>query len=128
MYLHLSSDDRAFAANIPWDFVVNLPTHVALEQGNWKIALVDIAIDNLMRVREDLFVFCDVVEHETFAIKAFRPLLNVVRKLGPIERPHFLTVATESLHRIRVYIRDKNMSIPTRRVSAVRCTLQLKRK
>lgn len=129
MRLYLSSFDSTniHRDNNAVDFIVELPAAIALEKDRWKVALVDFSFigTRKRRAEEDLYVYSDIAEHETFVSDAYRPLLDIVDSSGQLLHPHFVTVAEDYLHRIRIYIRAYNYTKPTITARGVRCTLQL---
>lgn len=132
MDLYLSSSDSISInnENSALDFTVELPTPLHLEQNKWKVALTHFKVMGYRKKSfgVDLYVYSDILEHETFVLDAYRPLLDLVDSPGPILHPHYVTVAEEYIHRIRVYIKTKHHRTPIISGNGVRCTLRLKRK
>lgn len=133
MLLQISSlqSSSFYDANSPWDFTVDLPTPIPLDTKKWKIGLTDIKLmryenQKTWETGEDLYVFTDVAEHETFVFGSFHPLLAIVDENGKIDTPHFISVSREFIHRVRIYIRDRHMKFPSIKVDFLRCSLHLK--
>lgn len=132
MLLYLSSKDspKSHKDNHVWDFIVSIPKPLKLSQDKWELALLEVKLEDSKKkiFNQDLYIYTDIVEHEAFVKDAFRPLLAIVDKNGKIEKVNYMTVATEFLDHVRVYIRDELMNTPTIHATAARCTLRLKRK
>ena len=119
-YIYLSSDDSLeyFPNNTNFDFTVELAQEF---RGAYRLALCEIYFTPAI---EDLYVFCDVCSRSR-VLDDLLPLLRIVRAPGEFANLYYQELTRPILQRIRLYIRDKSLNIPSTDIGTVRCTLRL---
>lgn len=117
VYVHLSSEDslEMYPRNNSFDFIVELPEPLDKE---YSVALVDFNAN----VTEDLYVFCDIIE-SSYCRDQNLPLLRIVSTAGEVNRVQLYKSSRSSIQRIKIYIRDKDLKVPTNSIGPVRCSL-----
>ena len=127
MYLFLSPSDSlaTYPTNNSWDFMVTLPKTLALE-GKWVCSLTDIDYSGKLKGKE-LYVFCDLCEGSCVNGKIL-PILRIVDRSETFFKLYDMDVSRSQISQVRVYIRDKNLRIPSFDSEALRCTLRLRKK
>lgn len=120
-YIYLCSTDSLeyHPTNTTWDFTMELPQTL---YGHWQCALGEISYTS---ITEELVVFSDFCEASCINDRIM-PVLRVVSQSGEIERLQFVPLNLINVQRIRIYVRDRNMNVPTHDVGPLRCTLLLK--
>ena len=119
-YIYLSSDDSLdyFPNNTNFDFTVEFAQEF---RGAYRLALCEIYFT---QATEDLYVFCDVCTRSR-VLDDLLPLLRIVRAPGELSNLYYQELTRPILQRIRLYIRDKSLNVPSFDIGTVRCTLRL---
>ena len=117
-HLFISSEDSKmfYPDNNSYDFTIEL---VKTMRGRFRIALCEI---DYTPSGEDLYIFCDACS-QTQVMDRLLPLLRIVDTPGEFSTLYFRTVTRPLVQRLRVYIRNRDMEIPTADIGRVRCTL-----
>lgn len=101
--------------NTAFDFTIDLLDEI---KGEYKIALLDFKAN----VSELLYIFCDVIE-PTYCRDRTLPVIRVVQNGGEFQNLHFYKASRRVIQRINVYIRNKDLKIPTNDIGPVLATL-----
>ena len=119
-HLFLCSTDSILyhPSNKSWDFTVELPHAI---EGQWKCALGDISYNTT----ENLYVFCDLCE-QSYIRGGTLPILRYVTQPKEFTNLYYFNVNLSHIKRVRIFIRNNNMEIPSDDIGPVRCTLILK--
>lgn len=132
MYLFLSSGDfkNVFPHNLPYDFTCILSKPVRTDNRHILFAaLTEIDWENEENEnKEDLYVYCSVLNHDTLINESYLPLLRIVSEPIVISLPYYMKLTPEYFNRIRIYIRLKNGEIPQLKLNNLRCCLHIKSK
>jgi hypothetical protein len=127
MYLFLSPSDSidCFAENNSWEFTVTLPKTIPLT-GSWVCALTEISYSGKLKGR-DIYIFCDLCEG-TCVQGRILPLLRIATKPETFAKSYYMSVSRSQISQVKIYIRDRNLRIPSFSSESLRCTLHLKKK
>jgi hypothetical protein len=127
MYLFLSPSDSidTHPNNDCWDFTVTLPKTLNLT-GKWVCALTEIVYSNKLKGK-DLYVFCDLCEGCCVRGKIL-PLLRIAERPETYTKLYDMDVCLSQISHVRMYIRDRNLQIPSFSSETLRCALRLKKK
>lgn len=117
-HLFISSTDSLdfHQTNSSFDFTVELPQTLT---GSYKVALAEFYCTNQL---EDLYVLSDVCE-QSYCLDQMLPLMRIVHQPGECSNMYFLKVTRSDVQRIRIYIRNADLEIPSTDIGRVRCTL-----
>lgn len=130
MYFFLSSNafKNIYPNNSPWDFTSEIYRPVQVSGKGYKIALTEIEwdIDDKLP-KKDMYVYCDLLDHETLTSESYLPLLRIVKEPLSFVKYYFMDVSRDYISRIRIYIRMEDGSVPQFETNHLRCTLCLKK-
>ena len=117
-YVFLSSTDSLeyHPDNTSFDFTVELSHEI---KGSHKVALCEIDFEP---TGEDLYIFCDVCD-DSHVLDRSLPLLRITDSPGEFSNLYFHNITRSFVQRIRIYIRNQNLSTPSTSIGPVRCTL-----
>lgn len=120
IYIYLSSTDstNVFPDNNSFDFTVDLNRNIS---GRFLVALSDFYCENF---NEPLYIFCDIV-NTSFIHGQYLPALRLVHANGEAINLQYHKASRNSIQRIRVYIRDKDLKLPSLPIGRVSCVLKL---
>ena len=131
LYFFLNSKDSSFyhKGNKPYDFTVELNERYNLK-GLWEIALCDINLSTTLT--DSVYVFSDICD-QSYVLNSSEP---VIRLLYPsnsstsysFTNRYYLPIKQKAFTRIRVYIRDSDMTYASRLTHDIQLTLHARLK
>lgn len=130
MYLFLSSNafKNIYPLNSPWDFTAEINRPIQASGNRYKIALTEIEWNDDSSVpKKDMYVYCDLLDHDTLTSESYHPLLRIVKEPCSFVKYYFMDVSRDYISRIRIYIRMEDGTVPQIDLSHLRCTLYLKK-
>lgn len=120
-YLYLSSLDskECHPLNNSYDFTIELPKII---EGNYIFSLLEFSCHEMP---EELYIFCDLSEQHLVHDQML-PIIRIVKQPGEFLTQYYSPVSRRIIQRVRIYIRDRNFSVPIYDIGPVRCTLALR--
>ena len=131
LYFFLNSTDSSFyhKENKPYDFTVELNERYNLK-GLWEIALCDINLNTALT--ESVYVFSDVCG-QSYVLNSSEPVIRLIYP-SPSTTSHsftnryYLPIKQKAFTRIRIYIRDSDMTYASRLTNDIQLTLHARLK
>ena len=120
-YYFLSSNDSTniYPDNKNSNFTMDLPQKI---EGKYECALTEIRFNN--PTAEELYVYCDIIEHN-YVRNKFLPILRRVTDSTNFHKLYFFKVKQNRISKIRIYIRNSEDREPSL-TGITTCTLAIK--
>ena len=127
MFIFLSSGDRRYPNNSPWDFTIYLSSRTCTNDGAWECALVELWTKGVEDLPEPLHVLCDFISDCSVLNGINTNLLRIVRTIGDVTIPYFMPIRpANGTQSIRLYIRTADGGTPSLVCEEVSCVLELR--
>jgi len=130
-YFYLSSDDYKRSGfrdtNSPHDFIIDLKDTITLPDDEYECSLIDYAVIKSPGGKNMyMYVFCDLVR-ESYVKEQYLPILKQIdlRRKDSITC-NYVKMNVNQFNKIRIYIRDRNMTIRSLGISVFTCTLHVR--
>ena len=125
LYLNYNDSINIYSSNTPYDFIVELPNTLYLDEKRWVCALVDINSNEINN--ENYYLFIDFCE-SSYVRNTWLPVLRYTNLTNTFSRLSYVNVTRDHIAKFRVYIRDNNLQTPSFNCESLSCTLVIKRK
>ena len=124
LYLNYNDSINIYNTNTPYDFIVELPNIIYLPGRKWICALVDIHSDQIDL--EKYYIFIDFCE-SSYIRNTFLPVVRYTNLTNTFSRLTYVNITRDHIAKFRVYIRDRNLQIPSFHCESLSCTVVLRK-
>lgn len=120
IYIHASSTDSLdlHPNNTSADFTIELPEVLKFR---FKVGLVEFFSEYF---NEPILVFSDFIE-SSYVASEEHALLRIVKSPGEFKHIQFHKGSRQSIKRIRIYLTNQNLEVPSTSLGRVTCSLLL---
>ena len=131
LYFFLNSRDSLFyhKENKPYDFIVELNERYNLK-GLWEIALCDINLNTALT--DSVYVLSDICD-QSYVLNSSEPVCRLIYPSASstsysFTNRYYLPIKQKAFTRIRIYIRDTDMTYASRLTHDIQLTLHARLK
>lgn len=134
VYLFIDSRDSTVfhPSNTPDDFLVTLPKTYLIDD-SWECAILELNIDMYDDVSTAKLYVCCYIIGDSYVKNTMLPILRAITLKRGINQitytnPFYMTVSKQEISQIRIFIRNKDLSVLHYQVNFFNCTLCLRKK